>query len=628
MSEALQILQKYWKHNSFREPQEKIIQSVLEGNDTFALLPTGGGKSVCYQIPGMLLNGITLVISPLIALMKDQVESLQRKDIKAIALLGGISIDETSDLLDNCQFGNYKFLYLSPERLQQEWIVERLKQLPINLIAIDEAHCVSQWGHDFRPAYLNIKNLKEHFPRIPFLAVTGSATENVQKDIETQLGLQNPKLFKKSFNRENLSYHILKTEDKLTKIQQILKKNPQSSIIYVRNRRACIETSNQLNALGFQSTYYHGGLSFKEKEANRLLWMENKAQVIVATNAFGMGIDKPDVKTVVHTQIPENLENYYQEVGRAGRNGEKAFGILITDKTELNLSKKLFVENLISKDFLKEVYKKLNNYFQIAYGDGFNESFTFNLNDFCNSYQFSPIKTFNALQFLDRQGVLSLINESNEKVKVQFIIPSKEVIRYVSLHRNEEEIITTLLRTYSGIFESEIGINPNLIAKKANATEESVLQVLENLEKSNVIELKLINNDSVITFNEAREDELTINRISKYLENRNKVKLEQFHKMIEFVDNEETCKNILLLDYFGEKNIEACGKCSTCLAKEKTNPKTTAEQILSFLKNKPSSSKELAEALNIGKEELIFALQLLLDKNVINCNEKQQYFIV
>src|SRR5690606_5708989 len=275
-------------------------------------------------------------------------------------------------------------------------------------------------------------------------------TENVQKDIETQLGLQNPKLFKKSFNRENLSYHILKTEDKLTKIQQILKKNQQSSIIYVRNRRACIETSNQLNALGFQSTYYHGGLSFKEKEANRLLWMENKAQVIVATNAFGMGIDKPDVKTVIHTQIPENLENYYQEVGRAGRNGEKAFGILITDKTELNLSKKLFVENLISKDFLKDVYKKLNNYFQIAYGDGFNESFTFNLNDFCNSYQFLPIKTFNALQFLDRQGVLSLINESNEKVKIQFIIPSKEVIRYVSLHRNEEEIITTLLRTYSG----------------------------------------------------------------------------------------------------------------------------------------------------------------------------------
>ena len=628
MSEALQILQKYWKHNSFREPQEEIIQSVLEGNDTFALLPTGGGKSVCYQIPGMLLNGITLVISPLIALMKDQVESLQRKDIKAIALLGGISIDETSDLLDNCQFGNYKFLYLSPERLQQDWIVERLKQLPINLIAIDEAHCVSQWGHDFRPAYLSIKNLKEHFPRIPFLAVTGSATENVQKDIETQLGLQNPKLFKKSFNRENLSYHILKTEDKLTKIQQILKKNQQSSIVYVRNRRACIETSNQLKALGFQSTYYHGGLSFKEKEANRLLWMENKAQVIVATNAFGMGIDKPDVKTVIHTQIPENLENYYQEVGRAGRNGEKAFGILISDKTELNLAKKLFIENLITKDFLKEVYKKLNNYFQIPYGEGFNESFTFNLNDFCNRYHFPTLKTFNALQFLDRQGVISLSQEFSEKISLQFIIPSKEVIRYISLHPHDEPVITTILRTYSGIFDVETTINPHLVAKKAHTTEAHVEEVIDKLAASQCIILHAKNNDSSITFNEVREDDLTINRVAKFLEHQNKLKQDQFQSVVYYISDEATCKNKMLLAYFDEITKEDCGICSYCFSKKKANPSEITQNVIQLLKKEPLSSREIENQLHISSEATIFAIQLLLENNRIKINSNNQYYLI
>ena len=315
MSEPLQLLQKYWKHERFRTPQEAIIQSVLEGKDTFALLPTGGGKSVCFQIPALLLDGICLVISPLVALMKDQ----------AIALTRGISQDEVIDILDNCQFGNYKFLYLSPERLQHDWIVERLTQLTINLIAIDEAHCVSQWGHDFRPAYLKIAALKASFPKTPFLALTATATKRVQEDICKHLALSNPVFFTKSFARENLAYHVIFTEDKNYKIQQILTRNPQPSIIYVRNRRTCVETAQHLNHLGFKSTYYHGGLPHKEKEKNMKLWLNNEAQVIVATNAFGMGIDKPDVKTVLHTQLPENIENYYQEVGRAGRNGEKAF---------------------------------------------------------------------------------------------------------------------------------------------------------------------------------------------------------------------------------------------------------------------------------------------------------------
>ena len=375
MSEALQILQKHWKHDSFREPQEQIIDAILEGNDVFTLLPTGGGKSVCYQVPGMLLDGMCLVISPLIALMKDQVENLQERDIKAIALVGGTSQNDIIDVLDNCQFGNYKFLYLSPERLQHDWIVDRLKQLKISLIAIDEAHCVSQWGHDFRPAYLKISKLKEVFPKTSFLALTASATSKVQIDIIENLALENPKIFTKSFERKNLAYHVIKTEDKLSKIKQILSKNTESSIIYVSNRKACLDISSQLNHLGFSATFYHGGLSYKEKERNRLLWIENKTQIIVATNAFGMGIDKPDVKTVIHIHLPQNLENYYQEVGRAGRNGEKAFGILLTNSSDVKSAKSQFLSVLPDKEFLKKVYIKLNNYFQIAYGEGYNDNF-------------------------------------------------------------------------------------------------------------------------------------------------------------------------------------------------------------------------------------------------------------
>ena len=628
MSEALQILQKYWKHDSFREPQEAIIQSVLEGNDTFALLPTGGGKSVCFQIPAMMLNGICLVISPLIALMKDQVQNLQSKNIKAIALTGGVSQDDIIDILDNCQFGNYKFLYLSPERLQHDWIVERLKQLPINLIAIDEAHCVSQWGHDFRPAYLKISALKTHFPSTPFLALTATANKRVQEDICTHLALVNPKVFTKSFTRENLAYHVIKTEDKLFKIQQILTKNPQSSIIYVRNRKSCIETSKQLNQLGFTATFYHGGLPAKEKEKNMQLWLENKSQVIVATNAFGMGIDKPDVKTVIHIQLPENIENYYQEAGRAGRNGEKAFGIIVTNPTDIGYTKAQFIDVLPDKKFVKDVYIKLNNYFQIAYGEGYNESFAFSLNQFCAQYQFPILKAFNSLQFLDRQGIITFQSESTEKISLQFIIPSKEVIRYISLHPHDEPIITAILRTYSGIFDVETTINPHLIAKKSNTTEKQVEEVIDKLAASKCILLHAKNNDSSITFNEAREDDLTINRVAKFLEHQNKLKEEQFQSVVNYITNDDTCKNKMLLAYFDEISKDDCGICSYCIAKNKTQPKEVPQLILQLLEKCPMNSREIENQLHISSEATIFALKLLLENNKIKINSNNQYYLI
>ena len=626
MSNSLEILQKYWNHSSFRTPQEEIIASVLDGKDTFALLPTGGGKSVCFQIPALILDGICLVISPLVALMKDQVQNLKDKNIKAIALTGGISFEETNILLDNCAFGNYKFLYLSPERLQMDWVLEKIKTLKINLIAIDEAHCVSQWGHDFRPSYLKLNVLKTEFPKTPFIALTASATERVQRDIVEHLQLDNPTFFSKSFERKNLAYMVYHVEDKMHLIAQILQKNPQPSIIYVRNRNLCTKISSDLALLNFNATYYHGGLSPKEKSNNMQLWMEEKTQVMVATNAFGMGIDKANVKTVIHINIPENLENYYQEVGRAGRNGEKAFGILLTNKGDIETNKSMFTANIFDKSYLSHVYLKLVSFFRIAYGEGTDEEFLFNINQFCQKYDLPISKTYNALQFLDRQGILNLSQEFNSKLSLQFLIESKELIRYMSLNKKEEPIISSLIRTYSGIYDSETEINITKIAQKSEVSETTVLEILTKLQEREIIKLKAINNDSKITFNEYRDDERTINRVAKFLKNQNEQKEEQFNKMLDFIEQNE-CKSKLLLNYFGEKVIENCKICSYCISKNKKqdNSKTVTNLILELLSKSNLSSRELQKNSSFSKDEIIFALQNLLENDQIQINTNNTY---
>lgn len=627
MDKPLEILQKYWKHDAFREPQEDIITSVLEGKDTFALMPTGGGKSICFQVPGMMTEGICLVISPLIALMKDQVQNLHNKGIKAIALTGGIRQDEIIDLLDNCQFGSYKFLYLSPERLQNDWILERLKNLPINLIAIDEAHCVSQWGHDFRPAYLKIVQLKEFFPKVPFLALTASATPRVKEDIIAQLQLRNPQIFTKSFYRENIAYMVFETEDKLHLLEQILHKNPQPSIVYVTNRKSCLETAKQLESLGFTATFYHGGLSAKDKEKNMQLWMEEKVQVIVATNAFGMGIDKANVKTIIHLHWPQNLENYYQEAGRAGRNGEKAFAILLNNPSDILHAEAQFLGILPDKAFLNLVFSKLCNYFQIAYGEGIDEQFSFNLNHFCTKYNFPTLKTYNALQFLDRQGIITLSQEFSEKITLQFVIPSKEVIRYMSLHPNDEEIILTILRTYPGVYDMPTAFNLSLMAKKSNHSETEVLSLLQKLKEKNIIEMTAKNNDASITFNEVREDERTINRVSKYLEAQNHLKTEQLKAVLHYCQDQNSCKSKVLMQYFGESQKEDCGICSYCTAKNKKrqNPEIVSEKILALLKIQDFNSRDIQKLTKLPKDDVIFALQKLLEEETISIKSNNLY---
>lgn len=629
MNEALILLKKHWGFDNFRAPQEEIINAILQGYDSFVLMPTGGGKSITYQLPALLLDGLVLVISPLIALMKDQVTQLNSKNIKAIAITGGIPQNEVIDLLDNCEYGNYKLLYLSPERLQQDWILDRIKNLPVKLIAVDEAHCVSQWGHDFRPAYLKIGILKDLFKNIPFIALTATATKRVQEDIIEQLKLKNPKIFSTSFIRNNLAYKVYFTEDKLFKIEQLLKKYPESSIIYVRNRKSCIEVAQQLTSLGFKATYYHGGLSLKEKEKNMHLWMNNTHQVMVATNAFGMGIDKPDVKTVIHIQLPENLENYFQEAGRAGRNGEEAFAILFYNNSDLTLAKNQFIESLPGKDFLNKIYKKLFSYFQIAYGEGFNEVVAFSIQHFCNQYQFPVYKTFTALQFLDQQGVITLKQELTDKHALQFLIESKELIRFISLNTFYEPLISTILRNYPGIYENSLSINIPFLAKKSSLNENEVIEQLEKLQAKEILHFQIKNQDTTLVFNESREDEKTINRVAKFLEKHIIQKKQQLEEVINYVYNEEKCKTKLLLHYFGEKVIDNCEKCSFCENKNfsQQKQKNIENLILSTLKQNDQSSKELEKKLDLSTKELLDILKKMLDENKITIQNNNKYKI-
>lgn len=619
MQKPEEILKKYWGYSSFREPQLNIIQSVLDGKDTIGLLPTGGGKSICFQVPALLSEGICLVISPLVALIKDQVDQLKKRGIKVAALTGGISVDDRITLFDNCLYGNYKFLFLSPERLEQNWIIDKIKNLPVNLIAIDEAHCISQWGHDFRPAYLKVNVLKQHFSCVPFIALTATATERVKKDIVEQLNLVKPQVFQKSFARDNVSYHVIPSEDKLYQITQILNRQLEPSIIYVRNRKNCVEIAEQLTKLGYKANYYHGGLSLREKTKNMENWMMEKTPIMVATNAFGMGIDKANVKTVIHFQLPDNLENYYQEAGRAGRNGEMAKAILLLGPNDCNQVQSQLNSSLPDKEYLKSVFTKLCNYFQIAYGEGIDNEFSFNLNHFCIQYRLPVVKTFNALNFLNNQGIIHFSQEFSEKVLLQFIIESKEVIRYISLHRHQEEIILTILRTYSGIYDSAIAINVSLIAKKSGVTEYEVEEVLLQLHQKKIVSYIAKSNDSKITFLEVREDDRTLSRTFKYLTSQNDLKRAQLLSVIKYVSDSKTCKSVLLLNYFGEKNAEKCGHCSTCksLKSQTSVIDKLKDQIIFLLKENTLTSRELQQIVVEEDEPLVHAIRELLDEQKI-----------
>lgn len=616
----LDILKQYWDYHQFRPLQEDIINSVLSKKDTFVLLPTGGGKSVCYQIPPLLTEGVCLVLSPLIALMKDQVQNLTKKGIKAIALDSSLSYQDLDRELNNCLYGTYKFMYMSPERLQSELVLERLKNINVNLIAVDEAHCISQWGNDFRPAYNNIQKVRELLPNTPTIALTGSAKPKVIEDIIQNLQLKTPEVFKSSFRRDNLAYMVFETEDKQGKLLQILQKNLQPSIIYVRNRNRTKQLSEYLIEQGISATYYHGGLTAKEKEAHFKFWIKNERQVMVATNAFGMGIDKPDVKTVIHLSPTENLENYYQEAGRAGRNNQKAYAVILNNKSDLTGLKKQITSTLPEVSDLKFVYKKLCSYLGIAYQEGEHITYDFNIFEFCKCYQLNITKTLNAITFLDRQAVLRFSKEFKNKTTLQFLVDNYNLINYISTHKQHNTLLNFILRKHGGAFESIITIDLNFIAVQLKLAKSVIKEQLIALEKNNIIKLKLFDSDINITLLEPREDDRTISRVSRHLEQQNNLKREQFQSVAHYIETKNTCKEHLLLAYFGEESKTNCGVCSFCIAEKIAKKETTLnlqDQILTLIKEKTLSSSELQEKIQCNPEELLNTLRVMTDLSII-----------
>ncbi len=629
MAHPINILERYWKFTSFRPEQEAIINAVIEGEDTFVLLPTGGGKSLCFQIPALAKKGICIVVSPLIALMKDQVQALNNKGIKAMSIASGISYSQLETLLDNCIYGNYKFLYLSPERLQQELVQDRIRQMHVNLIAVDEAHCISQWGSDFRLAYKNIAILRQLQPSVNVVALTASAKPNVVQDIVKELDFINPKIFKQSFLRSNLAYMVFHENDKYYRIEKILKKNPESSIIYVRNRKLTLELSAFLNSKNITATHYHGGLSNIEKDTNMEAWVNNQKQVMVATNAFGMGIDKPDVKTVIHLNLPESIESYFQEAGRVGRNGEKAFAIILKNDSDKALVKNQFLSVLPDVDLVKQVYRKLCSYFQISYGEGEYQTFDFDFNTFCKTYNFSSILCYNAVLLLDRNSIISLSKQFKNKVTVQFITSNHVLFRYLETHDNLSIIVKSILRLYGGIFDHVTKIDLSKISEKASVPEQAIITTLQKLESDKIIDLSLAKTDAQITFIEPREDDKTINRIASIIEQQNKLKQQQVKAMLDYVENESVCKSMQLLAYFGEKKLEPCGVCSVCInSKKKKKPqdlKNIKQEIIQLLENGDQSSRSLIAHLDCEEKDMKTVLKLLLEHQIISITPSNTY---
>ncbi|OIQ34914.1 MAG: hypothetical protein BM563_12075 [Bacteroidetes bacterium MedPE-SWsnd-G1] len=627
-----EILTRYWGFSTFRAPQEAIINSVLNQKDTIALLPTGGGKSICFQIPTLVQDGLCLVVSPLIALMNDQVQQLKDRNIKALALTSKILQNELPTIFDNLQFGNYKFLYISPEKLQTSIVQERIRNLNIQLIAVDEAHCISEWGHDFRPSYLQIHKLRDHFPKIPIIALTGSATTKVLEDISVQLKLNEPDIYRKSFARDNLVFRVVEAEDKLFKVEQVLKRTNGVTIIYVNTRRKTIELSNQLNTLGYTSTYYHGGLLYDEKIKQFENWFTEKTPIIVATNAFGMGIDKPNVRVVIHYDVPNSIENYMQEAGRAGRDGKKAYSVILKNDSDIYQTKERFQKSIPTIDFIKKVYFQLNQFYHIAYGELQEETFDFNLSEFCNLYKFPVVLTYNVLKTLHKDGIILLDENFDRKSTIHFIGTNKQVFDYYERKPSFEKLIKLILRTYGGVFEGPKPINLNYIAKTIGMPFSTLIGQLKQFEKDEIIAFYHANSNAQIRFLVPREDNRTINPFSRGIEKRNNLKLHKMKALIDFLQNDTICRNIQLLHYFNETNLEKCGHCDVCQESNK-KPNVSAENIpnliLTILTQKEEvSSKELVLQINAKEQDVIFSLQLLVEKNRIGLTSQNKFRIL
>ena len=565
-----QILQQYWGYSSFKGEQAQIIQSILDGEDTVALLPTGGGKSICFQVPALLLDGVCLVISPLIALMKDQVENLLKRNISAVALVSGMSYYDLTKTLKKVVQGEYKFLYLSPERLETSLFKEYLAGIDVSMIAIDEAHCISQWGYDFRPPYLRIADLRNALPNTTFVALTASATPLVQKDIVEKLQLKQPNIFQQSFEKPNLSYSVFKVDSKINKAIEILNNVAGSSIIYCSNRKETKRIALLLQQHGFSADFYHAGLTQAERAVKQTAWINNTIRIIVCTNAFGMGIDKPDVRTVIHLNLPDCLENYYQEAGRAGRDGKRAYAVLLYEPTDIAALQLLPQEKFPTFEVIKQVYQAVTDYLQIPVGIGEGNYYNFDLITFCNNFKLEYFTVINVLKILEQQGHLAFTENIFLPSQVEFTTDKYTINNVENVYPHLDAVMKTLLRTYEGVFEHRVSINEKLLAKVAKLPYEKIYADLKVLHGYGIIEYLPQKETPQIYFllNRASTQHLQFN--GETYNQRKQLYEQRVGAMINYIELKTECRSKHISAYFGDITVKGCGICDNCLSKKST----------------------------------------------------------
>ena len=626
----IHILEKYWGYTAFRYPQQEIILSVLDGKDTLALLPTGGGKSVCFQVPAILQDGICIVVSPLIALMKDQVYQLSKRGIKASAIFSGLSYNEIDKILDNAVFGMYKLLYVSPERLKTELFIERFKQMKVNLIAVDEAHCISQWGYDFRPPYLEIAEIRQYHPDIPVLALTATATQKVQDDIIEKLHFRDSNIFRKSFVRDNLSFVVRHELAKLPKLVEVIKKLKGSGIVYVRNRKQTKEIAEYLKKNKLNADFYHAGLSTDERNAKQDNWIKNKTQVIVCTNAFGMGIDKADVRFVIHFDIPETLEAYYQEAGRAGRDGKKSYAMLLYEQKDIdNLLQKL-EQKYPDEQTIKMVYNAVCNHLEVAIENGAMHTYFFDLLYFCKLFKLNAALVYNALKILEQQNYMQLSEGVELASRIIFRVDKSEVYRFEVAHSVYSPLIKSLLRTYGGILDHYSKISEEQLARLIGQPKEVVVKQLLYLHKQKLLTYIPSSDKPTITLLTERLHENNLLIDSRFIQLRKEVQEVQLKAMLNYTEQDKVCRQVVVCAYFDEKEVPPCGRCDVCLEqKNKLDADKNFESIKSDILGKTKNNfipieKIIPENAFYKKEQYKKVIRFMLDERMLMMNEQNE----
>ena len=622
-----EILKQYWNYDNFRGIQEEIIESIGKGHDTLGLMPTGGGKSITFQVPALAQPGLCLVITPLIALMKDQVRNLRDRGIKALAVYSGMTREEIVVALENCIFGDYKFLYISPERLDTDIFRAKLRNMKINMITVDESHCISQWGYDFRPAYLKISEIRELLPTVPVLALTATATPEVVKDIQTKLGFrEDSRIFRMSFERKNLAYIVRNTESKQEELLHILNSVSGSAIVYTRNRKRTREVAELLVNNEITATFYHAGLNNDVKDQRQKSWLSGESRVMVATNAFGMGIDKPDVRLVIHVDLPDSPEAYFQEAGRAGRDGQKAYAVLLYAKSDKATLSKRITDTFPDKEYIRKVYEDVNYYFQMAMGDGLGCTFAFNLDEFCRNFKHFPVQADSALKILTRAGYLEYTDEQDNASRILFTIHRDELYKLRETDPETEKLINVILRSYPGLFTDYAYINEDSLAIRSGLTRQRIYEILLMLTRRHILHYIPRKKTPYIIYTRERQEAGRLAITRDIYEERKESYITRIKAMTEYATAEDKCRSRMLLRYFGEKNEHNCGLCDVCLSKHHSGMKLgefqeMENQIREQLETSPLSAATLLNRINGEREKAERVLSYLLSEEIIQSND-------